>query len=89
MKGHDGTWVVEFADLQSGKLQRDSQGNLVTLWSLAPIFTSGGLSDFDENNSAGDLIFSQIHLKGIPEVFQIFNTKRRLIPSPGENTVKH
>lgn len=79
-RGHDGTLVLEFDDIRNARLKRDGEGELVVLKSFKPDRNSGGLSDHDERNSAGGMLFSQINLDGKPEFFQIFNSKQRIAP---------
>ena len=81
-RAHDGTLVVEFEDIRRAKLQRDEDGKLRVLKSFKPNLHSGGLSDYDEKNTSGGILFSQIDLGTKPEFFKIFNT-RQLIFQPG------
>jgi hypothetical protein len=73
-RAHDGTLVVEFDDIHRAKLKRDANGKLVVLKAVRPDLHSGGLSDYDEDNSYGGILFSQINPRAVPEFFQIFNT---------------
>ena len=77
-RAHDGTLVVEFDDIHRAKLKRDEKGRLAVLRAVKPDLHSGGLSDHDEQNSYGGLLFSQINTHAMPEFFQIFNTKLNL-----------
>jgi len=77
-RGHDGTLIVEFDDIRHAKLKRDTKGNLVVLKTYKPYLNSGGLSDYDEQNTAGGMLFSQINISAMPEIFQIFSTKKRI-----------
>ena len=79
-RGHNGTLAVEFANISGAKLKRDKKGKLIFRKFIKPNLTSGGLSDYDEKNTAGGMLFSQINVKTPPEVFQIFNTKQWIIP---------
>lgn len=80
-RGHDGTIIVEFEDLQQAKLKRDAAGRLVVLKAYKPDLTSGGLSDYDEQNFKGGMLFSQINLSAMPTIFQIFSTQGGITPS--------
>lgn len=77
-KGHAGTYVIEFEDISRAKLNRDASGKLLVVKKFLPEHHSGGLSDYDERNSYGGMIFSQINLDTKPEFFQIFSTKSTL-----------
>lgn len=77
-RAHDGTIVVEFKDIRRAQLKRDSKGRLVILKAYKPDLTSGGLSDYDEQNTAGGMLFSQINITAMPAIFQIFSTKERI-----------
>ena len=77
-RGHDGTLVLEFDDIRHARLKRDGEGELLVLKSFKPGGNSGGLSDHDERNTGGGMLFSQINLNGKPEFFQIFNSKQRV-----------
>jgi hypothetical protein len=77
-RAHDGIIAVEFKDIRRAQLKRDPMGRLVILKRFKPDLTSGGLSDYDEQNTAGGIVFSQINLPAMPAVFQIFSTKERI-----------
>jgi hypothetical protein len=77
-RAHDGTLVVEFHDIRHAKLKREAKGKLAVLKTLKPDLNSGGLSDYDEQNTAGGILFSQINISAMPEIFQIFSTKERI-----------
>lgn len=81
-RGHDGTIVVEFTDLSQARLQRDAQGHMVVLKWIKPDLNEGGESDYDEQNTAGGIVFPQINLHAHADYFQIFNTKINLVPKP-------
>lgn len=75
VKGHNGVVVLEFEDLSRGRLKRDARGNLVVHKAWKPTVPhGGGLSDHDEGNRHGGLLFCQFTLKGKPEYFRIFQT---------------
>lgn len=77
-RGHDGTMVLEFDDIRDARLKRDASGKLVVIKTVKLDRHSGGLSDYDEQNTWGGMLFSQINLEAKPEIFQIFSTKRRI-----------
>jgi len=80
-RSHDGTLVVEVLDIAKAKLKRGVKGELVIKKWLKPTLESGGLSDYDEQNSAGGIIFSQIDtsVKSIKaDFFQVFNTGKTI-----------
>lgn len=80
IKGHNGVVVLEFEDLARGRLKRDVRGNLIVYKTLRPTLPhGGGLSDYDEGNRRGGLLFCQFHLKGKPEFFRLFQTGEALI----------
>jgi len=81
-RGHDGTLVVEFDDIRQARLKRDAKGRLKVVKRLKPEFHSGGLSDYDEQNTRGGILFSQINLKTKPEFFQLFSTGHRIAGAP-------
>lgn len=76
-KAHDGTVIVEIEDISQAKLKRDSNGDLVILKWIKPSLNSGGLSDYDEQNTYGGILFSQINTSirsKNADFFQTFNT---------------
>jgi len=77
-RAHDGTLVVEFHDIRHAKLKRDAKEKLAVLKTFKPDLNSGGLSDYDEQNTAGGILFSQINISAMPEIFQIFSAKERI-----------
>ena len=74
---HRGTCIFEFEDIKKGKLKRDKNGLLVLKY-IQPTRTSGGQSDYDEQNTYGGIVMAQIDAAAYPEVFQIFNTKENI-----------
>ncbi len=78
---HNGTYIVEFTDISVGQLKRNIEGRLVIHKYLAPSLDSpnSGESDYDKYNSKGGIIFSQKNDAEFPEVFQVYNTKRKII----------
>jgi hypothetical protein len=82
---HIGTAAFEFESLAEGRLRRDADGLPVIANYFAPqpgIFSGpgAGQSAYDPRNTGGGLIMPQFNLKAFPEVFQIFQTGRRIAP---------
>jgi hypothetical protein len=75
---HNGTFVIELTDIARAKLARDASGRLVISQRLEPPLTSGGQADYDEQNTAGGIVFPQINLKARPSFFQIYSTHERI-----------
>jgi len=73
-RGHDGTMVFKFADISKGKLVTNRQGHPKIMMRLLPSVGSGGLADYDEQNTEGGVIFSQTRIWWFPQVFRIFQT---------------
>lgn len=76
-KAHDGTVIVEIEDITRAKLQRKANGKLVIRKWFKPSLQSGGLSDYDEKNTRGGILFSQINTSNrskSADFFQVFNT---------------
>jgi hypothetical protein len=76
-KGHAGLLAIEFADISRARLKRDSKGKLVVTKRIKPVLDSGGLSDYDEQNYNGGIIFGQVDLRiksRHAQVFKAFNT---------------
>lgn len=76
-KGHDGTLVIEFEDFKHAKLKRDTRGKLVVIKRFYPTLHAGGLSDYDEQNTGGGILFSQIDTSvksRQAQFFKVFNT---------------
>ena len=78
---YTGTYVFLFSDLDSGQMHRGSNGQLEPLLYITPnpdLWAAGGRnagqSDYDQQNSAGGIIFPQISLGDAPELFQLFST---------------
>jgi len=84
-RGHDGTLVIAIEDIRHARLTRDRKGRLVVLKHLKPALHSGGLSDYDEQDTHGGILYSQINLKGKPEFFQIFSTGERIAEEPASS----
>jgi hypothetical protein len=81
---HDGCVAFEFESLAEGRLRRDGDGHPVVTSYFAPQpgILSGpgaGQATYDPANVQGGLIFPQFNLQSYPEVFQIFQTGRRLV----------
>ncbi len=79
---HDGTMVMEVADISQAKLTRDGIGAPVVVKRITVEKQSGGLADYDEQNTAGGIVFSQISLFGMPEVFQLWSTGETRVGAP-------
>ena len=76
-RGHDGTLVVEIEDISRAKLKRSADGKLVIRKRFKPDLQSGGLSDYDEQNTYGGILFSQINTRvrsKSADFFQVFST---------------
>ena len=73
-RAHDGCYLVAFEDISRAKLKRDSTGRLAIIKELSPEYNSGGLCDYHQNNSKGGVLFSQIDMKKMPEIFGIYST---------------
>lgn len=78
-RGHDGTWIIEFEDITRARLKRDAKGKLVVLREIPVNFTTGGLSDYHEQNLYGGILFPQINVNAPPDVFQTYMTRQRII----------
>ncbi|HEV3215502.1 MAG TPA: hypothetical protein VGZ27_07250, partial [Vicinamibacterales bacterium] len=82
---HDGTAVFEFESLAGGKLHRDASGHpvIANYFAPQPGIMSGpgaGQATYDSANTRGGLIFPQFNWRAYPEVFQIWQTGRRIVP---------
>lgn len=82
---HHGTLAFEFESLAEGRLRHDANGQPAVAAYFSPqtgMFSGNGAgqSCYDEHNTHGGLLFPQFNLKAYPEVFQIYQTGRRLIP---------
>lgn len=53
----------------------------MVLKTIKPDLNSGGLSDYDEKNTAGGILFSQIDIRATSD-FQVFNTKETPVTVP-------
>lgn len=75
-RGHDGTFVVEFSDIGQARLMRDRNGKLAVSQALliSSKAGSGGLSDYDEQNTAGGVLLPQVMPTLAPKVYQVYNT---------------
>jgi hypothetical protein len=78
-RGHDGTLVMQFDDIGRARLKRDGRGRLVVLKTFKPELDSGGLSDYDDQNTWGGMLICQINMEAKPEVFQIFSTRQGIV----------
>jgi hypothetical protein len=82
---HDGTVALEFESLALGRLKRNPDGSLrvAAYFAPQPSILSGpgaGQSDYDERNTEGGLLMPQFNVRAYPEVFQIYQTGRRIVP---------
>jgi hypothetical protein len=77
-KNHDGTYVVEFEDIATAKLKRGPDGKLLVAKTFKRYLDAGGLSDFDERNTAGGLVMSQIDVAARPDIFQTYSTRQQI-----------
>lgn len=80
---HDGTLVLEFADIATAQLLRDQSGAVVVRKHipLDPEFVSaagGGQADYHSANLTGGLVLNQINLPEFPTLFQFHETGERL-----------
>ncbi|NND65349.1 MAG: hypothetical protein HKM24_05225 [Gammaproteobacteria bacterium] len=81
---YNGTLVFEIEDISSAKLKRDDRGIPATYYYIEPNQSmwsgnGGGTADYDEQNTAGGIVMSQISIKSAPEIFQVFNSKQNII----------
>lgn len=81
---HEGTAVFEFESLAEGRLRRDAKQLPAIVNYFAPqpdIFSivGAGQSTYDSHNTNGGLIMPQFNVKAYPEVFQIFQTGRKIV----------
>jgi hypothetical protein len=81
---HLGTVAIELESLANGILKRDAQHALVIAAYFAPqpgIFSGpgAGQSTYDSRNNSGGLLMPQFNLRAYPEVFQIYQTGRRIV----------
>ena len=79
LKNHLGTCIYEFEDITKGILKRDENEELTIHKYLKTTLISGGQSDYDEQNTYGGIIMPQHNYSALPELFQIFNTKEKII----------
>lgn len=82
---HDGTVAFPFESLAEGRLKRNPDGSpaVAAYFPPQPSILSGpgaGQSDYDQHNTEGGLLMPQFNVKAYPEVFQIYQTGRRLVP---------
>lgn len=71
---HDGTMVMELADIGRAMVARDPDGAPIVIKRIDVEKQSGGLADYDEQNTSGGIVFSQVSLWGMPEIFQLWST---------------
>ncbi len=80
---HDGCAAFEFASLKEGRLRRGDNGLPVVANYFAPqpgILSGPGAGQacYHEANTKGGVIFPQFNLKAWPDVFQLYQTGRRI-----------
>lgn len=71
------TYIFKFENLPNGGLKREN-GKLKIYNHIKSDKNEGanaGESDYDEQNTNGGILFPQIILSDVPEVFQIFKTE--------------
>jgi len=81
---HHGTAAFEFASLAEGRLKRDGKQQPMVAAYFAPqpgIFSGpgAGQATYDSRNIHGGLIMPQFNLRAYPEVFQLYQTGRRIV----------
>ena len=77
-KGHDGAMAIEVSNIGQSEVRRDPTGKPLVAMRLEPASGSGGLADYDEQNTAGGVVFSEIQLLKFPRVFRLYQTNERL-----------
>lgn len=70
---HDGTMIMALEDIKSAKVARDAAGTPIVVKRIKVNKQSGGLADYDEQNTAGGIVLSQLSLWEHP-LFQLWNT---------------
>ncbi|MFB0563300.1 MAG: hypothetical protein ACETWM_19030 [Candidatus Lokiarchaeia archaeon] len=79
---NQGTFIIEFENLEQGKLKRDKKGNLIVHKYLKPSldnYHNAGQSDYDKHNTYGGIIMPQQRLEDFPNVSGLYNTREGLI----------
>ncbi len=78
-----GIYVLEFEDLSQAKLKRDFTGKLIVRKFLQPSLKglgNSGVASYDTQNTYGGIIIGQVGILNYPDViFEIFNTKQRIV----------
>lgn len=80
---YNGTMVFEFEDISKARLKRDNKGVVMAEYYIGPdpaIWSGngGGTADYDEQNTAGGIVFPQMNTGDWPEIFQLFNTSHNI-----------
>ena len=80
---HYGTAAFEFESLTDGRLKRDDKlrPTVAAYFAPQPSLFSGpgaGQATYDSHNTNGGLLMPQFNVKAFPEVFQLYQTGRRL-----------
>ena len=83
----NGTLVLEFDDLATGTLKRESGGAPIVLAHVIPDGgydnpVGGGQADYHEGNTAGGLLLNQLSFAEAPMLFNIRQTGHAVIPTP-------
>lgn len=73
-KAHDGSYLVKIDDIDKAKVARDDQGKISFLKIIKPTKTRGGQSDYDEKNTGGGVVMSQIDLSDNIRPFKLYDT---------------
>ena len=81
-KGHAGTLIFEFDDLEQGTLKKDENNNLIVHKYFKPSlsdYINSGQSDYDKYNTYGGLVMPQQSLEDFPNVSTLWNTKEKIL----------
>jgi len=79
---HDGTMIMALMDIKQAQVARDDKGTPVVVKRINVDKQSGGLADYDEQNTEGGIVFPQFTFWGLPEVFQLWNTGETISGPP-------
>ena len=81
----DGSAAFEITSMIDARIRRDAEGK-PAIAAYFPIQASirsgpgGGQCDYDAANTHGGLLISQLNFKAYPEVFQIYQSRRSIVP---------
>ncbi len=87
---HAGTLIIEFEDLKTGKLKKDSSGKLLVHKYLKPSlknYYNAGQADYHEENTYGGVVMAQHHNLNLKKDSDPFTTETFFIWSTGEGLV--